>query len=169
MVKIVMFIMSKVWIIPLALMVVSCGLCKKCPQPEVIVIDSTKVEIHEHYVHDTARVEIPVEVEKIVTRDTTSYLENRLAVSEAVVSGGYLFHSLRTKPQTILVPVDVPVVDTTVYHGHTETVLVEREVEKKLTWWQKFRLNAFWWLVGLALVGWRREIVWLVKKIVGLF
>lgn len=36
----------------------------------------------------------------------------------------------------------------------------EVRVEKSLTWWQKFRLRAFWWLLGgVALAG-----VWIFRK-----
>lgn len=41
-----------------------------------------------------------------------------------------------------------------------ETVTEVREVERKLTAWQTFRLRAFWYLLGIVAValGWRRII-----------
>ena len=46
-----------------------------------------------------------------------------------------------------------------------DSVSVERikevKVEKPLTWWQRFRLRAFWWLAGLFLLlalWWTREL-----------
>lgn len=37
-----------------------------------------------------------------------------------------------------------------------------RHIEKKLTWWQRFRLGAFWWLAGClilsVIVGGRRKL-----------
>jgi hypothetical protein len=33
-------------------------------------------------------------------------------------------------------------------------------VEKSLTWWQKFRLRAFWWLLG----GVALAVVWIFRK-----
>ena len=57
-------------------------------------------------------------VEKVVTLDTASVLENRYAVSEAVVSGGRLSHSLATK-------------------GVREPV----KVEKALTPWQTLKMK----------------------------
>ena len=43
---------------------------------------------------------------------------------------------------------------------------VIREVERKLNWWQRFRLGAFFWLLALAVVGWRREIWSLLKHFI---
>ena len=149
------------------LLAASCGVTK----PQVIVRDSIRVEVHDRIIHDSIPYEVPVEIERVITRDTSSHLSNRFSESDAVVSNGFLSHSLITKPQTIYVPVEVSVTDTTTYHEHTsaETHVVEVEVEKPLTWWQTFRIGAFWWLVGLALIGWRRELLWLVKQIIKLF
>ena len=36
----------------------------------------------------------------------------------------------------------------------------EVRVEKSLTWWQKFRLRAFWWLLG----GVALAVVWIFRK-----
>lgn len=137
-------------------------------KPQVIIRDSVRVEYRDREVHDTAYFEVPVEVEKIVTRDTASRLENKWARSEASVSGGFLSHSLETKPQSVPVPVTVHVTDTLIVEKEAQEVEVVKEVEKPLTWWQRFRLGAFWWLVGLALVGWRRELLALAKKLIKL-
>ena len=128
--------------------------------PKVIVQKEVITEYRDRIVHDTATVEIPVEVEKIVTKDTASHLENTYAKSDAVVSEGFLHHSLESVPQIIRVPVEVHVTDTLYKEAeiHTETV----EVEKPLTWWQKFRIGAFWWLVGaVALL-----LLWTFRKLI---
>ena len=135
--------MKRLPLILLAFIAVSCGICKPC-KPIVEYRDS--IVIHERIIHDTAKVEIPVEVEKIVTRETVSHLENTYAKSDAVVSEGFLWHSLESKPQIIYVPVEVQVSDTTSTHSEVITQYVE--VEKQLTWWQTFRLKAFWWMAG---------------------
>lgn len=128
--------------------------------PKVIVQKEVITEYRDRIVHDTATVEIPVEVEKIVTKDTASHLENTYAKSDAVVSEGLLHHSLESIPQIIKVPVEVHVTDTLYKEAeiHTETV----EVEKPLTWWQKFRIGAFWWLVG-AVVS---LLLWTFRKLI---
>ena len=105
--------------------------------------DSTKVEVRYETktVHDTAYVELPVIVEKLATLDTASVLENKYAKSAASVSGGVLTHSLETKPVREPVSVEKQIVyrDSLVYRDRVQTVTVE--VEKKLTWWQSFKMK----------------------------
>lgn len=43
----------------------------------------------------------------------------------------------------------------------TETITQIQEVEKELSWWQTFRLKAFWYLAGLV-------ALWIVWKIIKL-
>jgi len=121
-------------------------------RPRVITKIEKEVEYRDREVHDTATVEIPIEVERIVTRDTSSHLENSFAKSDAVVSGGYLHHSLESIPQIIRVPVVVHVTDTIYREKEAVETIKEVKVEKPLSWWQKFRIRAFWWLLGGVLV-----------------
>ena len=120
-------------ILPLALCV-SCG-----PARHASVSDSTRVEVREvtRYVKDTMYLELPVITERIVTRDTSSRLENDYAVSEASVSGGYLSHSLATKPARTPVETEAREVvrDSIVFRDRLVEVPVE--VEKPLTRWQR--------------------------------
>lgn len=125
---------------------------------KIVVRDSVVTEVHERIVRDTVPFEVPVEVERNVTRDTSSHLSNTFAESDAVVSGGTLTHTLKTKPKTIYVPVEVPVVDTIYTESHTE--YIEVPVEKPLTWWQQFRLKGFWWLLG----GIALALLWIFRK-----
>jgi len=126
--------------------------------PKVIVQKEVVTEYRDRIVHDTTQVEIPYEVEKIVTKDTASHLENTYAKSDAVVSGGLLSHSLESKPQIIKVPVEVHVTDTIVKEAEIRTETVE--VEKPLSWWQKFRIGAFWWLCAILLA----LAIWTFRK-----
>ena len=120
-------------ILPLALCV-SCG-----PARHASVSDSTRVEVREvtRYVKDTMYLELPVITERIVTRDTSSRLENDYAVSEASVSGGYLSHSLATKPARTPVETEAREVvrDSIVFRDRLVEVPVE--VEKPLSCWQR--------------------------------
>ena len=120
-------------ILPLALCV-SCG-----PARHASVSDSTRVEVREvtRYVKDTMYLELPVITERIVTRDTSSRLENHYAVSEASVSGGYLSHSLATKPARTPVETEAREVvrDSIVFRDRLIEVPVE--VEKPLSRWQR--------------------------------
>ena len=115
------------------LLLASCGHGKQLPVAQHT--DSVRVEIRERLVHDTVTFTVPEIREKIVTRDTSSHLENEWAQSDAVVSGGFLSHSLGTRPHTVYVPVAVEVHDTTVVEKEAQTVI--QEVERQLTWWQK--------------------------------
>ena len=134
----------------LALGVVACGTVRP-----VTGVDSAKVEVHTETViqHDTAYVELPVIVEKVVTLDTTSTLENTYARSEATVTAGILRHSLETKPVSIPVKVETKTVyrDSLVFRDRVQTQTVE--VEKKLNWWQKLKLKAGGLFLILTLIG----------------
>ena len=102
-------------------------------------------------VRDTVVVELPAERVEVITPDTTSTVQTSLATSTATVSGGVLTHSIENKQTTIRKPteVGVEVRDSIIYRDRQTTNIIE--VERELTWWQRFRLDAFW--VLLALVG----------------
>ena len=129
-------------------------------RPKVITKIEKEVEYRDREVHDTATVEIPIEVERIVTRDTTSHLENSFAKSDAVVSGGYLHHSLESIPQIIRVPVVVHVTDTIYREKEAVETIKEVEIEKPLSWSQKAKIGAFPWLV----IGFLGLLIWVTKK-----
>ena len=133
-----------------------------CSAPKVIYKtnteyrDSVRVEVHERLVHDTV-----------------SRLENTYAKSEAIVSGGFLHHSLESKPQIVYVPVEVPVADTTTTHVSSAVeVSEETKVEyrdKPLTWLQKTEIYGFRCLLLIALLwfGWkyRKVIISLFRRL----
>ena len=138
----------------LALALTSCGICK----PKVVYRDSIRVEYRDRIIHDTATFEVTKEVEKIVTRDTVSHLENSWAKSDALVSEGFLHHSLESIPQIIKVPYEVVVTDTLIVEKITEP----EYIEKPLTWWQRFRQGAFWWLLGGVVI----LLLWTFRKLI---
>ena len=116
------------------------ALCVSCgPARHASISDSTRVEVREvtRYVKDTMYLELPVITERIVTRDTSSRLENNYAVSEASISGGYLSHSLATKPARTPVETEAREVvrDSIVFRDRLIEVPVE--VEKPLSRWQR--------------------------------
>ena len=138
-------------------------------QPVVVYRDSVRVEVHERLVHDTVSFEVPVIVEKNVTKDTVSHLENEWAKSDAELKDGFLWHSLETKGQTVYVPVTTVVRDTVVVEKEATETIVTKEVEKPLTPWQNYRLRAFWWLilglVALLIYTFRKPILTPLRKI----
>ena len=119
-----------------AFLLSACGVARP-----VLDRDNTKVEVRTEVrrVVDTAYVELPVYVERVAVLDTVSFLENRLAVSMAVVSGGVLRHSLETRPVALPVPVEKEVVyrDSVVFRERVVPV----EVERPLSLWQRFVLR----------------------------
>ena len=117
----------------LAACILLAGCCPRHLPPQVEVRDSIVIRTRE--VHDTVSVEVPLIVERTVTRDTVSHLQNQWAESEASVEGGLLRHSLASRPQRIYVPVEVTVHDTLRVHG--ETTVVTEYVEREQTRTQK--------------------------------
>lgn len=152
----------------LATTVPSCGPCKHVPtNTETNVTDSTAVNNNStHIVKDsvsvkdtTTHVPLPVESSQSVAPVyLPSHLETSLAVSDAYVDSLGLHHTLRNKEDSLAVTVPVAEhyhyeshdqqSDSTSVHSDSEKETVTEYVEKPLTWWQKFRLGAFWWLVS---------------------
>ena len=122
----------------------------------------TEIRVKTVFKTDTIQVEIPQIVEKIITKDTISILENDYAISEACVSEGLLSHSLETKPVQHPVEIQKEIVyrDSIVFCDRTivETV----EVEKPLTGWQNFKMKTGGFALGLLVIA----IVFLVLYIV---
>ena len=136
---------------------VACSTTRQATPSEKII---TETRIETVYQTDTVYLEVPKIVEKVVTKDTVSVLENEFAKSAASVSDGLLAHSLETKPVQKPVEVQTKIVyrdsiifkDVVVY----ETV----EVEKELSRWQSFKMKTggitltILSLLALAAIGW---------------
>ncbi len=128
--------------------------------PKFVDRVETRVEYRDRVVKDTVVFEIGKEVEKVIAIDTASHLENTYAKSDAVVSQGLLMHSLESKPQVIKVPYEVRITDTVYTEATTVTKTIE--VEKELTWWQRFRLDAFWLLFAAVIL----LLLWTFRKMI---
>ena len=132
-------------------------------QQPTILNDTTSVS-HEKIIEyriDSVMVyvDVPREVVKVVVNDSTNHLETTLAESDAWINpDGTLGHTLSNKPQKIESK-------TAVIGKNTQDVKVEERikevavnvptpypVEKELTIWQKIRLGAFYWLIGLLVI-----------------
>lgn len=152
-IQLVSFLSELVSFALLAVLVTSCGSSRHAVT-SIETHDSTKVEVRTERIEhiDTIYVELPRQVERIVTQDTTSRLENDYAVSEARVEAGMLHHTLETKAAKIPVPVK-----STIEKKYSVTTNskseVEKEkvyIEKELTAWQKFKMNGFWILAAIV-------------------
>lgn len=157
-----------------AIILASCAILR--PPVEVNIRDSTVV----HYVDSTivsvkdSVVMVPVPMESssaVLPADFRSHVETSIAESDAWVEDGHLHHDIRNKHREKL-PAVVPIVTTAQVirdessHDGLVNMTVVKEVEKKLTWWQRFRIGAFFWLLALAVIGWRREIWSLVRRFI---
>ena len=126
-----------------------------CRSPKEIVREVTVIETHDsiHFVHDTLYFDVPMQTAQIVTKDSTSVLENDWAISQVAINkDGTLSHKLESKQQSVPVPFEKPVETKTQVIYRNRDVKVPVPVEKELTKWEKFRLSAFWWLLGASVV-----------------
>ena len=129
-------------------------------------VTQVRTEIVERLVRDTIEVALPQDSVYVQTRDTTSVLRIRAAVSEASVSGGVLAHSLYSnpdyKPEIEVIYKDrIEYRDTTIVSSNTEVI----EVEKQLNGWQKAMMAGGYVLLGaavllvvLGILRWRKVI-----------
>lgn len=138
-----------------------CGVLR-CQKPELQVKDSLVLHIKDSLAIRYIPVEVPVPVEvirEIIPSSDSSHLETSVARSDAFIdSTGNLHHTLENKADSSL-HVDVPVEEH--FHteqqqaSHVEKETVIKEVEKPLSWWQKFLQVSgivLWSLLGAGLV-----------------
>ena len=145
-----------------SLLCVACGSVKQVTPTERVV---TETRIETVYKTDTVLLEIPKIVEKVVTKDTVSALENDYAKSQAVISDGLLAHSLETKPVQQPVEVQTKIVyrDSVVFK---DVVVYETvEVEKELTGWQTFKMKMGGWMLALIVIAIVCLILYIVKPL----
>ncbi len=154
--------MSRTLIWITALLAVSCGTQRKAMDTETR--DSTRVVVRTELIEtiDTVYVELPRQSETVAVKDSSSHLENDVAVSDASVDSlGFLHHSLKTKPRGLPVPSKNTKErrDSIVYRD--KYIYIEKPVyvEAELNAWQRFRLRGFWVITAMAggYVVWRNR------------
>ena len=107
------------------------------------------IKIEKEIVRDTVLLEklVPYR-DSVRVKDTFSRLENKYAYSTALFSGGFLTHVLTIKDTVI--PVKTKYIEKIRIDTITKPVTVEKIVKVNyITKWQKFRLQALNWLVGV--------------------
>lgn len=156
-----------IWIA--AFLAVSCGTQRKAMDTETR--DSTRVVVRTERIEtiDTVYVDLPRQSETVAVRDSSSHLENDVAVSDASVDSlGFLHHSLKTKPRRLPVPSKTTKErrDSIVYRD--KYVYLEKPVyvEAELNSWQKYRLKSWWWLVGLLVLVLAKKIYPIVRRFI---
>ena len=112
-------------------------------------------------------------IERVQVQRDTTYVTAYLR--DSVVHRDSIWIKEQTKGDTIKITEyrdrwreRVRVQHDTIIHRQIDTIAVQRTIEKKveqpLGWWKKVRLRAFWAILILALVGWRREIYKVIKR-----
>ena len=147
-------------LILLSAVCVACATSRQAAPSEKILVE-TRIETV--YKTDTVYLEVPKIVEKIVTADTVSVLENEYAKSEASVSEGLLAHSLETKPVKQPVEVQTQVVYRDSVIVKDNVIVQTVEVEKELTGWQSFKMAMGGWMLGLIIFMIVCVILYIVK------
>ena len=147
-------------LILLSAVCVACATARQAAPSEKIVVE-TRIETV--YKTDTVFLEVPKIVEKIVTADTVSVLENDYAKSEASVSDGILAHSLETKPVKQPVEVQTQVVYRDSVIVKDNVIVQTVEVEKELTGWQSFKMAMGGWMLGIIIFMIVCVILYIVK------
>lgn len=174
-----------IFLLPL-LVLTSCHTNKQAvpnipPAPVVLNnSDSVRVEtiIKTEYVPVIVDVPVPQQsVSNIVFETDTSHIETDVAVSDAwITPEGTLFHNLVNKDVKLSGEAYVP--QTTTENNNeavkTKEIPVPQPypvyVEKSLSKSERFKLSAFWYLVGATLIAgayiFRKPFLKLVRKIV---
>ena len=152
--------MKNTSLILLSAVCVACATSRQAAPSEKILVE-TRIETV--YKTDTVYLEVPKIVEKIVTADTVSVLENDYTKSEASVSEGLLAHSLETKPVKQPVEVQTQVVYRDSVIVKDNVIVQTVEVEKELTGWQSFKMTMGGWMLGLIIFMIVCVILYIVK------
>ena len=145
-----------------SLLCVACGSVKQVTPTERVV---TETRIETVYKTDTVLLEIPKIVEKVVTKDTVSVLENDYAKSQAVISDGLLAHSLETKPVQKPVEVQTKIVYRDSVIVKDNVIIQTIEVEKELTGWQTFKMKTGGFALGIIVLLIVCVILYFVKPL----
>ena len=152
--------MKNTSLILLSAVCVACATSRQAAPSEKILVE-TRIETV--YKTDTVYLEVPKIVEKIVTADTVSVLENEYAKSEASVSEGLLAHSLETKPVKQPVEVQTQVVYRDSVIVKDNVIVQTVEVEKPLSGWQSFKMAMGGWMLGIIIFIIVCVILYIVK------
>ena len=145
-----------------SLLCVACGSINQVTPTERVV---TETRIETVFKTDTVFLEVPKIVERVVTKDTLSVLENEFAKSAASVSDGLLAHSLETKPVKQPVEIQTKIVyrDSIIVQDRVVTEI--QEVEKELTGWQSFKMKMGGWFLGILIILIVLLILYFVKPL----
>lgn len=142
---------------------------------KIVVKTETVTEYRDSTVWRDTTIFVPIPMESdqaIVHVGDTSHRETSVAESDAWVgSDGFLHHTLSNKPRKL--PYQIPFPErylmSSVQNTKEEAHVITKEikVEKKLSMWQRFRIGAFWWLLGLVLFAYRKHLLAAIMRAFG--
>ena len=154
--------MKNFFILLSCLVLASCSTYKSVAPSEKVIVETRIEKVFET---DTVFLEVPKIIEKVVTKDTVSMLENDYARSSAAVSDGLLSHSLETKPtrQPVEIQKEIVYRDSVIIK---DNVIVQTvEVEKELTKWQSFKMKTGGFTLTLLVIAIVFLILYIVKHL----
>lgn len=145
--------------IGLAIVAMVIALLVGCSSPRAVqstvVADTTSVKIVHHIeqVRDTVYVEIPQIIERNVTRDTVSHLENEYAKSDAIVDGEFLWHTLEMKQQKKAVEIvkEIEYIDREIEKKVEVVKYLDRLIEAEDTRFEKTQKTVFWMVIACVI------------------
>lgn len=157
---------TSVYIFLMAFCLSGCSLLR--PRERIVTVTTTATEYRDStaWRDTTIYVPIPLEADQaIVHIGDTSHRETSIAVSDAWVGAdGFLHHELRNKPGRLAHPVQLPerfLVSNVQNTRETARVITkEVKVEQPLKGWRRFKIGAFWWLLG----GVALAVVWIFRR-----
>lgn len=155
--------------LPLLLLLSSCSLLR--PRTEFVYRDSLRVEYRDStIVRDSiVYVTLPDEHSSALTAlGRRSDLETTLAASSAWVDSLGLHHELwnKRKEWGVHVPVTTHIISDLAHSQKAEVITQTVREPAKLSWWDRVRIRLFVPLIILCLIGFRKEILCLIKNIV---
>lgn len=153
----------------LALIAALSGVVSGC-SPRVITETIRETEYRDSLVYKDTTIYVPIPQESqtnVALPKDTSRVETSLAESTAWVdTTGLLHHTIANKRGDWGVQIKYP--ERTIVSKATTTthdrIIVEKKVEKALSWWQKFRLWAFPLLLVLCIIAYWKPLAGLLKK-----
>ena len=114
----------------------------------------------------TIYVPIPIGSGNVITAvGDTAKAKTQIAEAASWVDGAGKLH-LELNNRKGFIPHDAKIPSRTIWISvnstRVETLTRTVEVDKPLSWWQKFRIGAFWWLLG-AIVA---LLLWTFRKLI---
>lgn len=159
-----------------AVILALCFLWASCSQKIVEkLVTQTVTEYRDSTVFRDSTIFVPIPLEAdqaIVHIQDTSHRETSVAESDAWISpDGFLNHTLRNKPGKLAYQITWPerYLVSSVKNTKEQAHVIPKEVkvEKPLNAWQRFRIGAFWWLLGLVLFAYRKQILTAIMNAFG--